>query len=59
MSNHKFFATTHPKNGCDIMVTYDENQKFVNAEYIDDEEQIDITTSIETLLQDDIDTFCK
>ncbi len=41
------------------MVTYDENQKFVNAEYIDDEEQIDITTSIETLLQDDIDTFCK
>ena len=53
-----FISSTHPKNGCDVTVEYDEDQRFVNAVY-DDDEDVDITPSIKSHFQADINQFVK
>lgn len=51
-----FFQSTHPKNGDDITIEYDEDHRLVNATY-DNEEEVDITPRVKASLQSDIDTF--
>jgi hypothetical protein len=53
---YNFFETTHPKNGYDIVVHYDETGKLVSAEY-GDGECVEVTSSIKATLQADIDAF--
>jgi hypothetical protein len=57
MSN-KFFSATHPKNGCDVVVKYDEDFRFVDATY-DDGETVDLTDRIKSQFQDDITHYCQ
>jgi spore coat polysaccharide biosynthesis protein SpsF (cytidylyltransferase family) len=58
MSN-KFFVTTHPKNSYDITVEYDEDYRLVNAVYTSDDEEIEMSDSIKSYLQVDINNYVK
>ena len=53
---YNFFETTHPKNGYDIVVHYDEDCKLVSADY-GDGECVELTSAIKASLQADIDAF--
>lgn len=52
----QFLQTTHPKNGHDVNVEFDEDHRFVGATY-DDGEDVDITPVIKSHFQDDINRF--
>lgn len=54
----RFFTTTHPKNGLDVTVEYNEDRRFVNAVYSDDED-VEITPIVKSHFQDDIDQFAS
>jgi hypothetical protein len=54
----KFITSTHPKNGDDVIIEYDEDYRFVNAVYTNDED-VEITPAIKSHFQSDIDTFIK
>lgn len=54
----KFITSTHPKNGNDVVIEYDEDYRFTNAVYTDDEE-VEITPAIKAHFQNDIDNFVK
>lgn len=56
MSNS--FATTHPKNGYDVTITYDEDFKLTSAVY-DDGEEVALNASIKAKLQADIYAYCR
>ncbi len=47
----KYFATTHPENEADITVEVDENNKFINAIYADDDQDVDITPELKEYFQ--------
>lgn len=51
-------ATTHPKNGYDVTLTYDEDYKLTSAVY-DDGEDVGLNASIKAQFQADIDTYCR
>ena len=53
---NQFLTTTHPKNGHDVTVEFDENHRLVNAEY-DDGEDVELTDVVKSHLQDDINHF--
>ena len=53
-----FISSTHPKNGCDVTVEYDEDKRFVNAVYCDDED-VDITPAVKSQFQTDINNFVQ
>ncbi len=56
MSN--YFQTTHPTNGYDVTVEYDEDKRLVNAVY-DNDEDVELTPSVKAHLQADIDNFVQ
>ncbi|WP_338853888.1 hypothetical protein WE348_21745 (plasmid) [Alteromonas macleodii] len=55
---NKFFQSTHPKNIHDIIVEYDADLRLVNATY-DDGEDVELTDSVKSHLQDDINHFAS
>lgn len=50
-------TTSHPKNNSDVTVTFDENHAVIGAVYADNGEEVDITPSIKSHLQADVDKF--
>ena len=52
------FQTTHPKNGFDVNVTFDEDFRVVGATY-DDGEDIEMNNVIKSHLQADVNHFVK
>ena len=54
MSN--YFCSTHPKNGLDVTIEYDEDFRLVDATYSDDE-SVDLTPHTKASLQADIDSY--
>lgn len=49
-------ATTHPKNGCDVTLYFDEDKRLTHA-YYDNDEEVELTSSIKSQFQADINTF--
>lgn len=53
-----FLTTTHPKNGHNVTVEFNEDLRVVNATY-DDGEEIEMTPAIQEHLQADVNTYAR
>lgn len=51
------FETVHPKNGCDVTLTLDEDCKVLSAVYSSDDEEVDLTDSVKSAFQSDADAY--
>jgi len=55
---NRFFQSTHPKNGHDVYIGFDEDQRLVAATYTDGED-VELTDMVKSHFQSDIEIFCK
>lgn len=55
---NRFFQSTHPKNGHDVNIEFDEDQRLVAATYTDGED-VELTNMVKSHFQSDIEIFCK
>lgn len=53
-----FFETSHPENGFDVVVCFDEDNRLVSASYSDDAD-VPLTPTVKEALQTEIDAYCK
>lgn len=52
-----YFEATHPKNGSDVTIAYDEDLKLVSATYSSDGEEVDLTDSIKQRFLSEINQY--
>lgn len=55
---NRFFQTTHPKNGHDVNIEFDEDHRLVAATYTDGED-VELTDMVKSHFESDIKAFCK
>ncbi len=56
MATATAIETTHPENGYDVTLRFDEDKRLTDA-YYDNDEQVELTSSIKSQFQADIDTY--